>query len=165
MDESDAMNALHRLPMLKQYESMHLAARLEQEIYRCALRNAQCDDIHVFLFAPPPEAWRLLKKRFPGCRVETIDGLPGCIEYQRSIAKSYGGQPTAFSKITAFLQTWDGTSIKSKDLREQLNITGAAWKDVLQEDKMCALLIEHGVSRVGRGANATWRRAEWSQSA
>lgn len=79
--------------------------------------------------------------------------------------RRYDGRPTAFHKLAAFLQQWDGTTIHSKAIREQLEISKAAWKDVFREEKMRVLLAENGVSLKGRGPNATWRRAEWSQSA
>ena len=146
---------LRRLPQVSEYECRHLAARLEQEIYRCALRNPDCkSDIHVFLLRPPERVWELLHQRFWGCKVEEYEDLPDCAAAVRDRASTYRGQPTAYAKLAEFLETWDGTEVRVSDLKKQLGITDSAWKELLSGEKAKALLARCGVERRGRGPNA-----------
>ena len=150
-------DGLRCLPQVSEYECRHLAARLEQEIYRCALRNPDCEsDIHVFLFCPPERVWELLHQRFWGCKVEEYEDLPDCVEAVRARAGIYGGQPTAYAKLAEFLETWDGAAVRVSDLKKRLGITDSAWKELLKGEKSKALLARYGVERRGRGPNAVY---------
>lgn len=154
-------NALRDVPMLVEYESRHLAARLEQEIFRCALRDPDCtEEIHIFLFAPPAEVWRLLKPRFPGCRVETYTDLPACITAARENTQTYGGKPTAYAKMKDFLDSWDGMPVRSSELRKLLDITPSAWKDLLKLPKFKQMLDAGGVIRTKLGKETVWFRPD-----
>lgn len=150
-------NGLSQIPMVEEYEACHLASRMEQEIYRCKLRDAssQCE-IHVFLFCPPKDVWTLLHPRFPGCRVERIEELPDCIQNIRSQQQRYGGKPTARAKLVQFLEEWDGTPILASDLRAQLDITPSAWKDLMKQMNASGELERRGVLRTGRGPHTKW---------
>ena len=150
-------DGLRCLPQVSEYECRHLAARLEQEIYRCALRNPDCEsDIHVFLFCPPERVWELLHQRFWGCKVEEYEDLPDCVEAVRARAGIYGGHPTAYAKLAEFLEAWDGVEVKVSALKKRLGITDSAWKELIKGEKAKALLARHGVERRGRGPNAVY---------
>lgn len=150
-------DGFRRLPQVSEYECRHLAARLEQEIYRCALRNPDCkSDIHVFLFRPPERVWELLHQRFWGCKVEEYEGLPNCVEAVRAKAGIYGGHPTAYAKLAEFLEVWDGFEVKVTDLKVQLGITDSAWKELIKNEKARTLLARYGVERRGRGPNVVY---------
>lgn len=153
-------NALRDLPMLAEYESRHLAARLEQEIFRCALRNPDCtEEIHIFLFAPPPEVWRLLKPRFPGCHVETYTDLPSCITTARENTQTYRGKPTAYAKMKNFLNSWDGIPVRSSELREHLDISPSAWKDLMKLPKLKQMLDSGNIIHTKFGKETVWFRS------
>ena len=150
-------DGLRCLPQVSEYECRHLAASLEQEIYRCALRNPDCEsDIHVFLFCPPERVWELLHQRFWGCKMEEYEDLPDCVEAVRARAGIYGGHPTAYAKLAEFLEAWDGAEVKVFDLKKRLGITDSAWKELIKGEKARALLARYGVERRGRGPNATY---------
>lgn len=148
------------LPMQAQYESHYLAARAEQEIYRSSIRLPECNDkIHIYLFCPPKGVWPLLRERFPGCREEIIDTLPYCMQAVRGKNRKYQGKPTAYSKLTEFLESWEGTEISTANLRDQeLQISKAVWKDLMKDDRVNALLSRLGIIRDGRGKNAKFVR-------
>lgn len=150
-------NAFRELSMLREYESMHLAARLEQEIYRCALRNSVCNhDINIALFCPSTQLLSILLKRFDGCSVKYYDSLPDCVAFHRDKSRTYGGNPTAHNKLARFFEEWDGTPIKSSDLREHLGISDSAWKELMKSDRTKQLLKDFDVTRTGRGPNTTF---------
>lgn len=152
---------LRKVSMLQEYESRHLAARLEQEIYRCALRNQKCaHDIHIFLFLPPKRVWELLSSRFTGCQVEYISELSACVTHQRDIARTYARQKTAYSRFADFLSRWDGRAFKPAELREKLAISEAAWKELRKDPRFDRLLEIHGITECGRGRNAVFCRTE-----
>lgn len=149
------------LPSLYRYQSLHLAARLEQEIYRCALRNPVCEDaINIFLFCPPEGVTDILLPRFNGCQVHEYDQLPNCVALQKDSARSYMGKPTAYSKLAAFLATWDGTRIHTSTLRQQLEISSSAWKDLMKSERCNRLLNSHNISKIGRGPHASFQKEE-----
>ena len=78
-----------QLPLTMAYEVRHLAARLEQEIYRCQLRNAKCEDtIYVFLFAPPKALRDRLSKRFKGSMTRLKQGCQTASLRPRPIQKN-----------------------------------------------------------------------------
>ena len=152
-------DGLRCLPMVADYEAHHLASRLEQEIYRCKLRDpAVRDDIHIFLFAPPGEVWKLLHRRFPGSRVDVIQELPDCIRRARAERQQYRGRPTALARVMHFLEEWDGAPVRVAEVREQLEISPSAWKELMKQPQLRRELDECGVLRTGGGRHATWSR-------
>ena len=152
-------DGLRCLPSVAEYEARHLAARMEQEIYRCALRNAKVSGpIHVFLFHPPEQAWKLLKERFPGCQVEYIEEVPRCMLPHLGSGRTYKGKKTAFSSVQEFLANWDGTSLRISQLRKQLGITSSAWKELQAQERFRGMLLHYQAELVGRGKNAMLRR-------
>lgn len=154
-----APDCLRGLPLLDEYIAHHLAARLEQEIYRCALRNQICDqEIRIFLFAPPTRVWKLLRDRFAGCRVERIAELPDCIELAKSGGRLYDGKATAFSKLAEFCAAWEGAEISPGSLRAQLDIPAATWHQLTKQPRTKALFDKHGIEGFGRGKNRVYRR-------
>lgn len=156
---------LRALPSVTDYENRHLAARLEQEIYRSLLRDAQCDrPIHVVLFAPPPDLWALLEIRFPSAQVEEIADLPSCIQLSRGNHRTYRDRPSAFAKLSAFLRGWEGETIAIATLLETLEISRSAWKELQSQPRFTALLEDCGVSAEGRGPNRRLVRRMAQQS-
>ena len=154
LERIDRKDTLRSLPILSEYESCHLTARLEQEIYRCALRNQVCKGpINIFLFYPPKRVLALLSQRFPGCRLQKQTELPACIEKRREGSRRYHGAPTAYAKLKQFLDTWDGSPIRTTELRMQLEISASAWKELRKQEKTRTLLNTYGVVQSGRGAN------------
>lgn len=151
---------LRQLPMLKEYEARYITARVEQEIYRSAIRLPGCSDkIHVYLFCPPEGVWPLLRERFPGCREDIINTLPDCMQSVRGMNRKYQGEPTAYSKLAAFLEAWQDTEIGISALRDQeLHISKAVWKDLMNDDRVGTLLTRLGIIRKGRGKNARFVR-------
>ena len=162
-DELEALDhcprdILRRIPSLVEYESRHLAARLEQEIYRCALRNHDCDeDLHVFLFSPPESVWMLLQERFSGCRIEVIRELPPCIATQKLRSRAYNGTPTARSKFMNFLEQWDGMPFRPSELQAKLGISKSAWAELRKQPAFPQLLNDHHIVQTGRGRNAVYQ--------
>lgn len=154
---------LRSLPSVAEYEARHLTARMEQEIYRCALRNAQvAGEIHVFLFYPPEQMWKLMKDRFPGCRVDEIEEVPDCMLPYLGSGRTYRGKKTAFTLVQDFLARWDGNPIGITQLRQQLGISPSAWKELQAQDRFRGLLLHYQAQLAGRGKHAKLRR--WSDS-
>lgn len=152
-------NGLRDLPAVAEYESRHLAARLEQEIYRCALRDSTCtSELHVFLFAPPRAMWNLLLDRFPKCRVEVQEALPNCVMRVIETQKTYRGKPTAYARLQQFLAGWDGTPILLSQLRTQLDISPSSWKELRKRSDFHALLETYQVRSLRQGANTVWTK-------
>lgn len=142
------------LPLTAEYESCHLAARLEQEIYRCQLRNAVCeDDIHVFLFAPPQLLRKRLTARFPGAVNIDINIVPDCIGRAKSNAKRYAGEPTAYARFAVWLDSWDHLPTPLSSLLRDTGIGTESWKKLRQTENFETLMTRHGAEMTGRGKN------------
>lgn len=149
------------LPEVGEYEAYHLAARLEQEIYRCKLRNRNCHGpIRIFLFAPPSNMLGILLGRFPGAAVRYIDYLPDCVAIAKDTTRAYNGEPTYFSKFAAFLNGWDGKEITLTELLDKAGISKSGWKALLKDPRFHALLNAYHVRRKGRGPNVVLYREE-----
>lgn len=150
------LNVLYSLPSMRRYIAHHLAARLEQEIYRCAIRNPGfTGEIDIFLFCPPEHVLEILLDRIPGERVIHCT-LPSYVEVLKSSARRYENGSTSLGRLVTFIEQWDGTKISVQQLREQLQISQAVWKDLMKDDRVKGILERKKVQRKGRGPNATW---------
>ncbi len=143
-----------QLPLTMAYEVRHLAARLEQEIYRCQLRNAKCEDtIYVFLFAPPKALRDRLSKRFKGSMRRDETGVPDCIAQAKANTKTYAGKLTSYARFTAWLDGWDGAPTPLDRILRDTGIGAESWKKLRQSDEFAPLLAQHGAEMTGRGRN------------
>ena len=145
------------LPSVRDYVAHHLAARLEQEIYRCAQRNPGfTGEINIHLFCPPADVRSILLDRIHG-EVDEDPELPGCVERCKGIARRYKGGTTSFGRLSQFLETWDGAPLHVSEIQKQLDISSSVWKNLMQEERVEALLDEYAVKRTGRGPHAKWQ--------
>ena len=153
-------NDLWQLPSVQMYMAHHLAARMEQDIYRCAQRRPDFNgEIHVHLFLPPRDAYRLLKERLPGATQIDEDEEPANLLQLKRSFRSYQGNKTSYGRLESFLSEWDGEEISVTQLREQLGISVAVWKDLMKDSDVKALMKKHGVVPVGRAANRKWTQS------
>lgn len=136
------------------YQYHHLAARLEQEIYRCALRNAEEPlNINIRLFSPPLPLLDLLLSRFQGCAIKRYPTAPPCFAYRRDTSRLYEGERTCFSRLVDFFSTWDGAPIAVSTVRESLGISKSIWRDLMAEERTQKFMHSFNVYRQGRGRN------------
>ena len=144
------------LPSVREYVAHHLAARLEQEIYRCAQRNPGfTGEINIHLFCPPQDVLTILQERI-SCEIVYDDTLPVCVAQRKGMVRQYDGSSTSFGRLTQFLDRWDGSPIEVSALRDQLDISPAVWKDIMADSRLKPLLRKYGVVRNGRGPHAAW---------
>lgn len=144
------------LPLAQRYIAHHLAARLEQEIYRCAIRNpGNQKPVTIHLFCPPEEVLAILESRLPSpsCRVE-ITEVPASFAEVRDARRQYKGKPTSRARFLAFLEDWDGAFISTAELRKTLEISSAVWKDLLKDPHIRDMLRQQGIYVRGRGSSA-----------
>lgn len=147
------LNLLSLLPSMQQYVAHHLAARLEQEIYRCALRNPDFTGrIRVYLFCPPKDMLQILLQRISGTAIYE-QNLPDCVAAQKAAARRYEDGSTSYGRLALFLTEWDGKPISPGDLQAQLSISKAVWKDLIEDQRVLNLFEQFGVERSGRGRN------------
>lgn len=143
-----------QLPLTMEYEVRHLAARLEQEIYRCQLRNAACDEaVHVFLFAPPRALYDRLGKRFRGAMSVHENLTPSCIVQAQANAKTYAGQSTVYARFAAWLSSWDRAPTPLDNILRDAEIGTENWKKLRKSERFAPLLAQYGAEMTGRGRN------------
>lgn len=143
-----------QLPLTIAYEVCHLAARLEQEIYRCQLRNAVCDKtVHVFLFAPSLELLHRLAERFQGAKLWYEDRIPACIARAKATAKQYDGNPTVYARFVAWLSGWDRVPTPLSSILNDTDIGAESWKKLRKSERFAPLLAQYGAEMTGRGRN------------
>lgn len=141
-----------QLPLTMGYEVRHLAARLEQEIYRCQLRNAVCDEaVHVFLFAPSQELLHRLAERFRGAKLWCEDRIPACIARAKATAKQYDGNPTVYARFVAWLSGWDRVPTPLSSILHDTDIGAESWKKLRKSERFAPLLAQYGAEMTGRG--------------
>lgn len=144
------------LPLVQRYIAHHLAARLEQEIYRCAIRNpGNQKPVTIYLFCPPAEVLAILESRLPSplCKVE-IAQAPPVFTSVRDARRQYKGKPTSRARFLAFLEDWDGAFISTAELRKTLEISSAVWKDLLKDPHIQDMFRQQGIYVRGRGSSA-----------
>lgn len=138
----------------------HLAARLEQEIYRCAQRNPDfTGEITIHLFCPPGDVLDILQERIPG-EIIFDNAVPECVTRWKRQLRRYEGGSTSFGRLVHFLDTWDGSPLHAAQIQKQLGISPAVWKDLITDQRVRSLLEQHSIQRIGRGPNAQWYIAE-----
>lgn len=157
---------LWTIPSVKTYVAHHLAARLEQEIFRCALRNPDfTGKINVHLFCPPADMLHILCARLHPKHIIAHENLPACVDTCKRSARNYEGQPTQYGRLVRFLTAWDGSKISVQQLRTDLKISSAVWKDLMNDSRVKELLEQQQIQRQGRGANAFWCKPSQEQCA
>lgn len=151
--EKTGQSGTHPLSRLEEdYETRHLAARLEQEIYRCAIRNPSCDhDIHVFLFTPPERVAEILRHRFQGCHWEVCEEYPEVIRQISGQMRTYKNKPTHFARLSDWLEHWEGGEIYVSDLKKLLEVPDNSWKELMKQARTKELIQANGVSIQGSG--------------
>lgn len=151
--EETGRNKAHPLSKLEEdYEARHLAARLEQELYRCAIRNPSCDnDIHVFLFTPPERVSEILRHRFLGCHWEGCEEYPEVIRQISGQMRTYKNKPTHFARLSDWLAHWEGGEIYVSDLKKLLEVPDNSWKELMKQGRTKELLQASGVIIQGSG--------------
>lgn len=143
-----------QLPLTMEYEVRHLAARLEQEIYRCQLRNAVCDEaVHVFLFTPPRALYDRLGNRFRGAMSVHENLTPSCIVQAQANAKTYAGQSTVYARFAAWLGGWDRAPTPLDSILRDAEIGTESWKKLRKSERFAPLLAQYGAEMTGRGRN------------
>lgn len=152
---SKDLNILYSIPSVQAYVAHHLAARLEQEIYRCALRNPDfTGKIDVYLFCPPTDMLNILLPRLQAADIIYHEELPPCVEVERRSARRYESGQTSYGRLVQFLASWNGTEISVRQLRDDLGISAAVWKDLMCDDRVKDFLNQCQIQRKGRGQNA-----------
>ena len=148
---------LLKLPSIADYANRHTVTRLEQEIYRLAIRNyGNRKPIHIHLFAPAPRVLEMLLKRFQGAKVDRLQTVPSYFTEGKAMARTYQGGKTAFARLAEFLRASPSFPLKVSGIQEQLSISKSTWKELMKDDKVKALLKELNIARSGRGHNAVW---------
>lgn len=151
--------ALWAIPSIQTYMAHQLAARMEQEIFRCALRSPDyTGEVNVYLFRPPEDMLSILCVRLKPEQVIHYDELPACVEVCKNSVRSYGGKPTQYGRLVQFLAGWDGRKITVQHLREELGISPAVWKDLMGDKRVLELLAQYQIQRGGRGRYAFWHK-------
>lgn len=157
-DTSYPQESDYLLPMVKQYEAHHLAARVEQELYRCAIRDPNgTTKIHVFLFFPPRDMLALLENRLKGCQIQNHE-LPSSFSLQKALSRKQKNGETKLQRLDHFFEKWSGSPIQVGQLQQELAMTAEAWHHLSKSDNFRALLEKHHVQATGRGKNRKYFR-------
>ena len=101
----------------------------------------------------------MLKERLPGATQIDEDEEPANLLQLKRSFRSYQGNKTSYGRLESFLSEWDGEEISVTQLREQLGISVAVWKDLMKDSDVKALMKKHGVVPVGRAANRKWTQS------
>lgn len=155
---SKDLSGLYSLPAMQTYITHHLAARLEQEIFRCAMRKPGFNGaIGIHLFCPPQHVLELLSQRLPG-NITFIyhNDPPEHAELCKIRTRQYEGGPTLLAQLELFFQKWDGRPIRSSEIREHLGVGLDTWKSLAKDHRFTILLQEYHVERRGRGRNCIY---------
>lgn len=147
------------IPLVKEYVRGHVAARLEQEIFRCQIRNFEYDgDTNIYLFYPQADVFQTLLERFPRGSYNTIKTPPSDLNTLKRSSRSFHKESTAFSRFEEYIRTWDGNPIRVSEVKALLEISDAVWKDLRGDPDVKDLLEQYNVVSSGRGRNCQWKK-------
>ena len=134
------------------------------------LLNQDCAEDHPVMVSL--QGWTDAGSRGGLCRNPSVDNYEACLRQQCPYAgkcpillqlkrsfRSYQGNKTSYGRLESFLSEWDGEEISVTQLREQLGISVAVWKDLMKDSDVKALMKKHGVVPVGRAANRKWTQS------
>ena len=149
--------ALLDLPRVGEYARRFTAARMEQDIYRTALRNyGNRDPIDIHLFCPRKQELALLLERFPSAKHVSIDAAPPYFDEGKALSRSYMGGKTHFAQLDELLRSGLTLPMKVSEIKGRMGLGNNAWNDLMAQERTHKLLDGYGIKRVGRGRNATW---------
>ena len=145
------------LPCVKEYITHHLAARLEQEIYRSAQRNpGYTGELHIHLFCPPDDVMEILTERIPGEIVE-IEDCPDYVLEAKLRSYRFKGKSTSRTRLLDFLEQWNREPVTASDIRGRLGISTAVWKDLISDETIQKKMDAMGIECVRDGRNTIWK--------
>lgn len=148
---------LLKLPHITDYARHYLVARLEQEIYRTALRNfgsKKLIDVHIF--CPQQTEFAMLCDRFPHADVKEHDTVPPYFTSGKALARNYKGGKTHFAQLGQLLRDGIALPVKASEVKARLNLNDNAWKELMRDERTNELLRSYGIARKGTGPAACW---------
>ena len=149
--------SIWNLPSVKMYVKHHLAARLEQELYRSAQRNpGYTGELHIHLFCPPDDVMEILMKRIPG-DIVNIEECPDSVRDAKKCSHHFNGEPTSRARLVNYLNNWDRQPVAARNVQELLNISDAVWKDLLADKDIRKKMDDLGIERTRSGRNTIWQ--------
>ena len=107
----------------------------------------------MFLFAPPQMLRKHLLERFSDAVYKDISVVPACITQAKSNTKKYAGEPTAYARFAAWLDSWDRTPTPLGQLLRDTGIGKESWKKLRQRENFETLMTQHDAEMTGRGGN------------
>lgn len=147
------------MPSVKEYIRGHLTARLEQEIYRCQIRNFDYKGgTKIYLFCPPADVLDMLLKRFPAAERIDFQETPNNLETVKRGSRSFLGSSTAFKRLIEFIQSWDGKPIRVSAIKETLKISESIWHDIIRSPEWKAYMNNRNIIVSGNGRNRKWEK-------
>ena len=146
-----------KLPSVNDYAQRHTVTRLYQEIYRLAIRNREnTSPIQIHLFCPREKELKELLNLFPGHQLRQIKEAPPYFRIGKGSARQYQGEKTAFAKLADYIQKSTAFPRKVSEIRNELGISEAVWKDLMNDSRILELLKEKSIVCTGRGPNRIW---------
>lgn len=143
---------IRELECVQSMQNRTLARDLVQLVFRSALRHhGGTVPITVWLLQPPNEVVSLLADFFGDCHIIEETEVPAECLLEQGAHKTVNGKPTHAARLLRWLRAWDGSPILFQDVRRQLNMTAAQWKEARKNALVRVFITEHVVmTRFGR---------------
>ena len=147
-----------QLPSVMALQDIILANDLAQLIYRCALRrHGESTPITVWLFLPPTGTLEHLARFFPGAVFQECTEVPEECRLARTIGRMYKDSETHASKLSSWLQQWDGAPITPEEIRRETGLSKKAFKEAKKSQFIHQFFCDH-VMTEGSGRNTRYRK-------
>lgn len=147
-----------QLPSVMALQDITLANDLAQLIYRCALRrHGESTPITVWLFLPPTGTLEHLARFFPGAVFQECTEVPEECRLARTIGRMYKDSETHASKLSSWLQQWDGAPITPEEIRRETGLSKKAFKEAKKSQFIHQFFCDH-VMTEGSGRNTRYRK-------
>ena len=152
------------LPSVQRYTVHHLAAEVEQAIFRSKHRNGNCNSsVEVYFLYPDEEMLKILMSRFPEAHI-IQEKEPDCFLTSKAQSRTYRGGKTSRARLMEWLahpEQWTASTMSVREIKSLLNISDAVWADLLADPEIDAAITKHKILRT-RGRNAAWTRSDLS---
>jgi len=148
---------LLQLPRVGNYSLRYTVARMEQDIYRTALRNYRnCAPINVHMFCPQEQELELLLDRFPGAKVIEHSNAPAYFANRKALDRTYKGVKTHYAQLEELLRSGLNFPIEATSVRDLLGLNKNAWDDLMKQERTRELLLRYHIKRSRAGRSSVW---------
>lgn len=136
------------LTSIDEFQYLDMVSKFYQEVHRTKLRDYNYDkEIKVYLFQTKPLIYSMLSSLLPKCSIKKhVDKLS---EFQKAKDDTRENKCKGYDKFFEWFNSWDGSIIKSKKLKEILEVDNEQFKTLIKNKTINETFSEFDIPKKG----------------